>query len=362
MNEYDVIYCPFMEVEIQSIGSELLENIGNFSLLVLLSINSRKSLEEISSAVCIDISVVIETADELSENQLLEKEKNNRYSVTTLGKKYIRIYKFIRKFRENKEKRYAINCYTCQLEEVEFESSFSCYRNDLIKAHICEDFILDDRLNGSENLIESPNFENTKEYMKNFFDLSKVSLTNDDFEYIYFRLKVIKKDGKFHKFYVAYEIPPESYMYDSNSYTPEYVLKAKLPIAQGRREYVIPSVDLNIGNALLIILDKSHELLNNSGESLARDLKYINELNLKEKIINMDCYGKRIFNGEISEVKISRKHIKLSRIAPFADESEYKKCKGNEHISCHYIERKDFYVGVNLDFSKLIQKEWNFNE
>lgn len=357
MNEYDVIYCPFMEIEIQSIGSELLDNLGNFSLLVLLSINFQQSLEEISSAVCVDISVVIETADELAENQLLEKGKNNRYSVTNLGEQYIRIYEFIRDF-QNEEKRYAINCYTCQLEDVKYESSFLCHRNDLT---VNDGFILDDRLNGSEQLIESPNFENTKEYMERIFDLSEISLTNDDFEYIYFRLKVVRKERKFHKFYVAYEIPTESYMYDSSSYTPEYTLKAKLPIAQGKREYVIQDVKY-ISNALLIMLDKAPELLSNSGKSLAKDLKRINELNVKEKIVNMDCYGRRIFNGEICEGKISRKYIELRQRGRFADESVYKQCNGNEHILCHYIERKDFYVGVNLDFSKLIQKEWNFNE
>lgn len=354
--KFDVIYCPFVEVKIENIGSELLENIGSFPIFVLRALRNGNTTAEISESVCLDIITVTSVVDELKKNDLLEKECED-CKLTDLGYQYLRIFEFIKKFREGRDQRYAINCFTCQLEDVKDQRCF--LRTDEVSLKNAPH--LPNKLKGSEQLIRTPNYENVKEYMKPYLNLSDVALTEDDYDYIQFELKAESKcANKYSFFYVPYEIPPESYLWDNSKVNPEYKFWAEIPIQSAKRRFyssdlhMLPSGE-KIAELLLQLNKLAPKFVSELGGNIISNLENIDKWNKESRYVFIDCYSGQKFEGGLTEIKCPRAVARLSKRKTLSvSTANLKDMKG---FLYNYVDSKFTYTPVQIDFKILTQKE-----
>ena len=62
----DLIFCPYKEVVIERVSSELLEKIGALPLLILFQISKNKTVEDIEEGICTDAEWFIGSGQESS--------------------------------------------------------------------------------------------------------------------------------------------------------------------------------------------------------------------------------------------------------------------------------------------------------
>lgn len=344
--DLDLVYCPFQEVKIEKVSSEYLEKLGNFSILVLCAVAQSKSVAQIADSVCLNSSVVEKFITELAENELIDVSGNSP-RVTKHGRVCIAVNDMISLFRSNEQKRYAVNCFTCQLEDVNDLDCFDNTYDRLLNKGITQ---LKNKLRGSEQLLKTPNYENVKEYMKQFIKFKSDDEDGNYNDYIRFQLQ---PSGKV--FYVPYAIPPESYRREMGDEKSGSSFWAELPVYTVKREYISEKF-FSISEELIAIYAKNEQLLSLEGQSAAKDCLKINEWNSKSELFNADCYSGSEFKGTLVETN-EKCIMKLSvrRDLPL----------GASHISTlsgvlyRNLVQDRSYVPVEINFTNLLQKGLN---
>lgn len=345
MNQnYDIIYCPFLEVDV-IIGSDLLEKIGSFSLFLISSVAKGISLETISAGTGLELSNVIETARELTESGLMSyNDHNDRYTLTDLGITYGKIKRFIDFNSKESEKRYAVNCFTGRLEDVNNTEFFDYHLKE-----INQEITLPQKI--SRILLKSPNYENVKEYMKSKINISNISITNDDYDYIYYTLK-----DKHNLFYVPYIVLPESYTIDSDDLSK---LILKIPVSIVRTHYQNKKVEQykDALDKLNNIFESWPELLSEEAHKLLNSNQLINKWNSEAKEIYMDCYSGSRLRFEICDQEITL-HERDKFVLNLSERSTVKEGSvkfGTNPDDYRVFEQKKIRITREIGFSNLRQ-------
>lgn len=340
------IYCPFLEVEILDISSKVLDNIGDFPIFMLSAIEIGAEPEMIANSVCLGDAVISDTLDELEKYGLISKKKSG-IRIRKLGRQYIRIAEFIRNFKSDSNRRYAVNCFTCQLEDVSRTEWFD-KKEKPSSGKIC----LRNKLFGSEYLIRTPNYENVLEYMKDKLDLTNVGITGDDYEYISIRIKV---KPPYRVFYVPYEITKESYMEYSEDTVDTF--EADVPISVIKREFVLRSFfqieDQKLLEAVMYLKDSAY--LSEKGKELLEDIESADKINNRQKkpLFYMDRYSGCQFDSKLTDVTHKKPIIKLDPQTSIR--TGYQSVPNHDDILYHLIEVKQINQTVTVDFNKLKQ-------
>lgn len=339
--DLDLVYCPFREVTIEKVSSDLLEKLGNFSILVLCAIAKNKSVDDIANSVCLNPIVVENFIKELSENELICFSGNSP-RVTQLGRKYIAINDMISIFRDNSQERYAVNCFTCQLERV---GDLNCFGNTYDQLRNKDIPQLKNKLHGSELLLKTPNYENVKEYMKRYIDFDSDDQLESYNDYIRFQLQPCGK-----VFYVPYAIPKEAYISDKSGKKLQNSFWAELPVDTVKREYISENY-YEVSSEIISIYSKNKQLLSSEGQSAALDCLQINKWNEECKLFYADCYGGNEFKGAL--VKTDEKCImKLSARKGIPRGAS----RAQPGVLYRFIVQSRSYIPVEINFANLLQE------
>ncbi len=345
--ELSVLYCPFCEVTLRSVTSELLERIGSLPLVILSAVSRGHTAAQIAESICIPIYVVTEAVKELVTNQLLLKQEEN-YLLSDCGKQYLRIYRFIMEFESRITERLALNLFTCQLEKVHDTRCFT------VTSSPDPAMTLPDKLKGRMALIKTPDLENSREYLRGYFDMSGFSLTEDDYAYLSFQLEEKEKDVTF---YVPYGIPPESYTETAQDNAYGFSFDVSVPLCHMKRCYQTQRELQPDGKQLHELLTKLSDLapdyLNESGLHQAELFHQTDTCNEKAETARMDAYsGTPAAYGDNVQPK---RPIKLP--SRFSFETEYAPMPEAPEILVRNVRQKEERRIVRADFRKLIQKE-----
>lgn len=354
----DLIICPFKEVVIERVSSELLEKIGGLPLLILLQISHNKTIDEIANSICMQIWVIRDAADELVQNGLLNKENATNYILTDIGTRYVHIYDFIKAFQAEQQRRFAVNLFTCQLEEVKDER---CFANTKRPSNM---LLLQNKLQGAERLISTPNYENTLEYMKQYLDLSEVALTDDDYEFIQFELRA---HGEV--FYVPYSVSADAYLksdananahFENNAVIPHNIW-ISIPLIECKIIYEYPAISSEISDALLKLHSVAPEFLTQSGITHIEKLKQAEYFTEKSPLLVIDAYGGKRYQSEDRNVETSVlphniQPFPLSERYSFPVERKQAMIEGGDFYYRYEVTKK-YMVPVKIVFSSLIQSE-----
>lgn len=355
----DLIFCPYKEVVIERVSSELLEKIGALPLLILLQISKNKTVEDIADGICMQIWVIRDAAEELMQNGLLVQDKNQAYRLTEIGRSYVRIYDFIKSFQAEQQRRYAVNLFTCQLEQVRNEHCFA--NTKCPDSHMLQ---LPNKLQNAERLISTPNYENTLEYMKQYLNLAEVSLTDDDYEFIQFQLHT---EGEV--FYVPYFVPMDAYLkseadsekQSENDIAIPHDIWLSVPLIEGKMVYEYTAVSSEISEALLKLHSVAPEFLTTSGKNHIEKIRQAEQFTLKRPTFVIDAYrGKEYQLDDSSTITSNPPNyihpFMLSERYSFPTEREQAKITGGEFYYRYEVLQKRT-VFVKIDFSRLIQSE-----
>lgn len=355
----DVAYCPFKEVIIQRITSELLEKIGALPLLILNALERKESIVSIAQGICMEEWVITDISEELVRNQLLQKNEDT-YVLTELGESYIRIHRFIQNFTETQMHRFAVNLFTCQLEKVSDEQYFSQTARPLDHHRI-----LHNKLQNSERMILSPNYENTVDFMKQYLDMSEIAITENDYQYIIFQLEPI---GDI--FYVPYTIMPAAYLLPEEAPEPqEDVIQtscfwADIPVTEAQQVFMAEIETEPDGkrnkDALLQLYKTAPNYISEEGQkqigliSIAQ--KYTEESHLRI----IDTYsGQSVMESRYCKPKDKVRYtITLSSRFALPEGMIQAKIK-DANFYYKYVITRQYSLTVRVDYAKLIQGKVN---
>ena len=297
------IFCPYKEVFIENVSSELLEKIGGLPLLLLLQTSQNVTIDEIAEGTCIQTWVINDVAEELVQNGLFYKDDDQGYKLTKIGESYVRIQDFIKKFQADQKQRYAVNLFTCQLEKVSNEQYFANTKRPA--DHVP---YLPNKLRNAVQLVTTPNYENTLGYMKQYFDLTEVALTDDDYEYIQFQLRT-----KGEVFYVPYYVPEDAYFNNSaaseknteNDVAFPHIIELNVPLNRVKRVYEYTAVSSEIRDALLKLNYDAKECLSEIGKEHIRKIIQADKYTFICREQVFDAYSGREYSFEDSSAETS---------------------------------------------------------
>ncbi len=287
----DILYCPFYEVSV-SVSSEMINRLGIFPVFVLASLSdTANTVEKITEATNLDPSTVTDTVEELIENGLLERKIDDRICHTDLGNIYLRIYKFLEHSKAINS-RFAVNAFTGMLETVKNRNFEDLSEPEDKSKILCKKV--------SKLLIKNHNYSNVKEFMKDKIDLSEISFSEDDYQYIIFDLK--PKGGTF---YVPYAVTNETVVSEGEE---EGNIKLCIPIE--KVSYNVSHVELESNRDIIRqIIDISmvdKEMLSDKALRLLKLLKRTEELSAQKPEF-YDCYiGKKLNYQPCTNKEIGR--------------------------------------------------------
>lgn len=348
-NQPDMIFCPFREVIIDRIYSELLEKIGSFPMLVLAAAEKKQTPTQIAESICTIEFVVTDVADELTANGLLVQTKAGEpLCLTELGVRYLRIRRFIEEFEQDRSRRFAVNLFTCQLEHVPNQHCFEYIERPQTN-------LLWNKLRGGDRLLSTPDYENTKEYMKQYLDLSAHSLTEDDYDYISFQLM---PQGEI--FYVPYILPTDALPLASENCLNAFC--ANIPVDTIKMK-LMTELDLSengkeLKEAILRLCKAMPSFLSDAGRKTADQYQMIQTFNSKMQPQQINLYNGQEYREEVPFAMddISRISVSLSARYMFPQEPVDVVVKEQDCFACFSIEKHET-ICVRLDFTKLIPYE-----
>ncbi len=345
----DVFFCPFKEVEIQNLYSEMLEKIGGLPMLILLQAAENKTVAEIADGICVADWVIDDTAEELVKTSLLIKQ-GEQYALTDLGRRYVRIYNFIKEYKANDQNRHAVNLFTCQLEQVKNERFFeNTMRPEKEKFPI--------KLQNAERFIKTPNFENTLDYMKEYMEKDSV-LDDNDYQYFQFELK-----AKGEVFFVPYYVPDDYFVDESDRQLEENLVRhdvwLNVPVFEGKRIYRYTGVSEEIAGALQNLNSIAPEFLTEDGKTHVKRIEQAKLYTQKCNLCVIDAYSGKKYrseNGRQTVDILPKGLMQLSKRYVFPAEPERAKILDGEFYY-HYEVVKEYTVPVSIDFSRFEQCE-----
>ena len=271
-----IIGCYFQEVTV-NMGSYILEKIGDFSIFVLEAIKDGFTIQEIIISSGFSKYVIDKTVETLCSENLLVSN-NNSYTISPVGDKYITINNIIKAFNQSSD-RFAINCYTCQMEKIKDETLFynKCSYDrqlDILPSYI-------DKI-----MLKSPNYENVREYMRDAKLFS--SLSDTDYNHIYFIIQPTNN-----RFIVPYIIDIDTYSYNEIEDDDFAKIILKIPIAkitvnkysERDEEYK------DILNELDLIAKRDLELLSEKGKGIIEREKRLREINSSKQHQYYDAFN-----------------------------------------------------------------------
>ena len=273
-----IIGCFFQEVSV-IMGSYILEKIGDFSLFVLDAIRDGFTTQEIHMSSGFSKSVVDKTIQTLCSENLLILD-NSSYKVSSIGDKYLTIDKIIKRFNDSSE-RFAINCYTCQMETVLDKKLYTNKTDrqlDILPSNI--DLIM----------LKSPNYENVKEYMRDYLRDTEIfsDFDDTDYNYIYYILKPTNN-----RFVVPYIINIDTYSYNEieNDEGAKIVLTIPITMITVNKMCEEDEVYKDILDKLDLIAKKDSDLLSEKGKGIIERENKIREINSSNKHKYFDAFN-----------------------------------------------------------------------
>lgn len=355
--EYKV-YCPFIEVQIKEISCELIDNFGNFPMQILLAVNDGNSIKEIAKGVLVDERVVENTVEELIQKNIIVKKTGIRirkcpYEPTDNGKKYIAMYKIIRQFREQNNELFAVNCFTCRMEQIR-DQRFVIHSKNEIPSDCA---VLKNKLQGSEHLLESPDYENTHEYMHDRLNLDSVSLTDDDYAFIHFRISPVNKRDVF---FVPYLIPEKLVRNFKKQKETECIVHISIPVQKAKRIFLSDlerQDDAAQLTAAIRFLNEYHqECLSDKGKMLLKKHDYAEKYTKECKTLFMDCFTGLEFTESLETNFRQRADIILPVVHRFKEGIIPMNQKGMDGFYYRYDSLGITYITVPIPFTELQQK------
>ncbi len=299
INKYNsIVGCYFQEVTV-SMGSYILEKIGDFSMFVLEAIKDGFTVQEIIISSGFSKYVIDKTIETLRSENLLVIN-NNSYSISSVGSKYIMINNIIKEFNCSSD-RFAVNCYTCQMEKVQNKAFFNNIIADSRPKDILTSYV--DKI-----MLKSPNYENVKEYMRDTKLFS--SLSDTDYSQIYFILKPTDNI-----FIVPYTIDKDTYSYTETEDDDGAKIILRIPIVkitvkkycEADKEYkeVLDELDL--------IAKKDLNLLSEKGKGIIEREKKLRDINRSKQHQYYDAFNSSKLYFEMDDQTWNDNLIKPSK-------------------------------------------------
>lgn len=336
-NSLNEVLCPFYVVTID-IKSDLTERLGVFPLFLLESLSvPENTLKKIACATNLSISTIIDTIESLINNKLIVRNNTKGYNLTELGNTYLKINRYISSFKNNSQRKYAVNGFTGRLEDVEFMVN-EPNPSDAVMLPV----------KASRLLMKNPDYSNVREYMKNKVHIDNFSITDNDYKYLKFFIKPEKL------FYVPYEIPEKSYDGDPGE---NNLISLQVPVEEIKLSWSHTDIEThtNIISYIAAIYNSNPDFLSDSGKTLAEIFKKICEFDKTGNIKYMDCYSGTKLCHEPNDIKRSNADYPVIALKKRRKTSTTPKNVDNNFIFIPRVQREVIMTRL-ISFDKLKQK------
>lgn len=176
-------YCPVMDVTL-TIGSELLDQMGEFTRYILYLIGQGYTIEDINEIIELGEFIIHEEVDYIDKIGLIQQSEYG-YILTEIGQKYFNLLFVLDELNKQGIKA-QLNCFNGYIYDSDWNTL--TYKE-------CDDNYLKLRVKIIKELYQNRNPANSKEYILNkFSNMIKANLKEDEIEKLYVSLSYERSD------------------------------------------------------------------------------------------------------------------------------------------------------------------------